>query len=173
MKKELFLAAAVLAVPVPAAAQSAAPAVDVAIGASHPRTCEFRPNAFGISLTLSNDVPNADDRLPYSCNYIGTPVVTITSANGGLAPDTASRALGATTVDYQIAFGDDVGPRGGRFGRSASDFLAGVTSPTGPGAWTVTTAPNVRVRPRLSLHLPSPILIAGDYSDTLSITIAP
>lgn len=174
MKKSLFLAAVIVALPTaPAFAQDADTSLAVSLGASLPKSCEFKRNASLVDVTLSNEVPDAADRVAYSCNYIGTPVVTITSLNGGLAPDQASVALGARKVDYQIAFGDNVTVTGGASGRLASEFLTGVSSPDGPGAWTRSTAPNERMRPRLSLHLTRPIEIAGDYSDTLSFSIAP
>jgi hypothetical protein len=62
---------------------------------------------------------------------------------------------------------------GGASGLYAFQFLTGVSSPGGSDAWTNSTAPNERMTPRLSLHLSNPIEIAGEYSDTLSFSIAP
>lgn len=174
--KKLF-ALSVLAVAAAAAPAVAAPidgsTISVAVDASLAKACAFDSGNSTSSLTLGNDARDANGTVAYSCNYIGTPVVTITSANGALAPSDESAEWGAKPVDYQIVYGDRASQNSGSAGLFASQFVDGVSSITDQLGWTSTSAPNETVSPTLSLYLTRPITIAGDYSDTLTFTIAP
>jgi hypothetical protein len=175
MMKKIFslsvLALAAAATPAFAADST----VQVTVDAELAKACAFDSGSSETSLTLSNDLRDANGSITYSCNYIGTPLVTLTSANGALAPDEESVELGAVPVPYQIRFGDDAELNSGNIGLAASAFVGGIASDTdtSDGGWTHSTTPNEPVSPNLAIYLTNPIKIAGSYSDTLTCSIAP
>lgn len=173
MKKLLSLSAVALAA-VATPALAAPSSVDVSVSAQLAKACAFNGGVSDTSMTLGNDQRYDSGVVAYSCNYIGTPVVTIVSLNGALAPDAASATAGAVPVPYQVRYGDSAAANSGDDGLFASQFTGGgINSTSDVNGWTSTTVPNQLVSPLLAIYLTNPIAIAGNYSDTLTFSIAP
>lgn len=174
--KNLLVATAALATiatAAPAAAnQSGSSSTDVVVDASLAPSCSFGlMSASGLNvLTLSNENRSASMTVPYSCNFVGNPTVTIASQSGGLMPNQTASANGAANVlSYRIRFGDAATPTSGMAGLGASTFVGGLSS----NEWVATTVANNTNFPILALYLDDTLQIAGSYSDVLTFTVAP
>lgn len=147
--------------------------MSVNISATLPQSCAFDSSNSKTTYVLSNDSRTDSGKIAYSCNYIGTPTVTITSANGGLTPDSKAVANGAALVPYQLVFGDRATANGAQGGMISGSFTQAVSSQTDALGWTSTAAANQAVNPTFAIYLTNPMTVAGSYSDTVTITIAP
>ncbi|QIG79039.1 hypothetical protein [Stakelama tenebrarum] len=159
MKKICFATAAAgaaLFAAMPAHAQS----VEVSVSAQVDEACFF-DRGVNPTIQLSNDQTSGDLALGFVCNFDGAAQISVTSLNGGLMPDTSEEPVPA------FAYSLSVGPLSG----PASDFAEG-----GPLAGPQTFGNVTSIVP-----VPVPVFVsfkavglpAGNYSDTVAISIAP
>jgi len=146
----------------------AADDADIEINASLDEDCQITDSSASLTHGAVDEyVPGV---FTYECNFIGAPQFTFDSANDGVM----TTENGGATVDYGIYLNDI--PAFGTpstFWLKASDTPAGY-GPGGPGPVISTTvSPNVSVSPSFAVALIEPLTVAGEYSDLLTITIAP
>jgi hypothetical protein len=141
----------------------AADSASVQITATQAQSCTINDGGTSSALDLGTtvDAPIAGT-FSYQCNFVGSPTLTFTSLSGGVTDAT-------NTYDYGIYLNDaaPASPPSAWLQASASTGgvpFTGITS---------TTAPNTAVTPFFSVGLSEAIDVAGSYSDTLTIDIAP
>jgi hypothetical protein len=141
--RKLLLATAALAV-----LGGPAMAATTTVTTTVPQSCtaSIDPN-----VSLPADASAVTGNFSYTCNFTGnTADVTWKSTNGGVTD-------GATTHDYSI---------------TSSIGGSGVASIDHTESDVATTA-NVASPQTFTLQLLNPIIVAGTYTDTLAVTIAP
>jgi hypothetical protein len=143
------------------AGSAMADSTSVEITATQEETCQI--NA-GTSTTIALgdvDEPIAGT-FEYECNFVGSPHLTFTSANGGVTN-------GSDVADYGIYL-NDVAPAS-----PPSAWLQASASTSGAefDGITSTTAANTNTTTNFSVGLTEPLPVAGDYSDTLTIDLVP
>lgn len=143
MRKVLLAGAALLATAGVAFAGSASVQVETEV----PQVCGVQIAAGPVDLPFNGDP--VTHGFQYRCNYTGDADVSFTSLYGGVSSDS-----GATAHNYSITSSLATG-----------DAAAGATD-------TVAVVPG-GVATDFTLALVDPIILAGSYEDTLTITIAP
>jgi hypothetical protein len=141
----------------------AAGSADVAINASLAPKCTI--SASSSALTLTSDKAPVAGTFEYSCNFVGSPTMTFTSLNGGVA----TTENGTAKADYGIYLNDTA------YTGDTSSWLKAsqaATTQTYNGI-TTTVTPNTTVTPSFAVALLDTLTVAGTYSDTLTITVAP
>lgn len=141
----------------------AADTADVEITAEQAPTCDITDVSTSIPLA-GVDVAVAG-LLEYQCNFEGNPTFTFTSANGGVETTDNGGAL----VDYGIWVNDGapVGVPSGWLQASTA-----LVPQVYPGI-SFSAPPNSTITPFFSVGLSAALPVAGSYSDTLTIDIAP
>lgn len=121
----------------------------------------------GSSIAISGSAAGttANGTFTYSCNFTGAPSISIASLNGGLK----SGGVDGRTVDYGVYLNDNAPTTAPNAWAQASTLTTAQTFDN----ITTTTAPNTPTTPSFAVGLSSALLVAGNYSDTLTITIAP
>ncbi|MCE9523490.1 MAG: hypothetical protein K8S25_13790 [Alphaproteobacteria bacterium] len=121
-----------------------------------------------LAQSCSVSIPGTDVALPpggglslatsfsYQCNYGGEAAVATVTYDSGY--DGVSDDLGVTDHEYNII------PSFGSSGTSAAPLI---------NAAAAVTAPNSPQNVSFQLSLVTPIIVAGTYTDTLTISIAP
>ena len=156
MKLAKFASVAVLAMA--ASAAYADTSVTVPLAGTLAKTCgitDYLDGPFNNLDMTSTSVQGAES-VTVNCNYGGSASVTFSSANAG------NMAAGSNTVPYKLIVSG-----------SGSPFSTGVslaTDQTWNGWPAVANADQTR---SLSVQLDSPATVAGDYSDTITVTVAP
>jgi hypothetical protein len=141
----------------------AADTADVEINAEQLPICDI--TNISPSVTLGALDVGVAGVLEYECNFEGSPTFTFTSLNGGVA--TAEN--GGGLADYGI-YVNDSAPGG-----PPSTWLqasAATTPQVYPGI-SFSAPPNSTIAPYFSVGLTSALPVAGVYTDTLTVTIAP
>lgn len=158
------LAALASATPAFAADQNA-----TQVNASAAPVCKV--TAQSTSLTLAAVDEAVEGVFKYTCNFVGSPVLTFTSANGGVK--TAEN--GGSTSDYGIYLND--APYTSypiSQWLKASQSTGGVSyAGNGGPSITVSNPANQEVTASFALALRQPLAVAGSYSDTLTINVNP
>lgn len=145
----------------------ASDSANVEITASQAPLCEI--TAVSGSIPLAGvDVPVAGT-FEYKCNFIGAPLFVFTSANGGV--ETLDN--GGGLADYGIFLNDQT-PAGLGIPLPSQWLPASASTAGVPflGISNSTTA-NATVAPNFQVGLTQALPVAGNYSDTLTIDIAP
>lgn len=141
----------------------AADTADVEITAEQAPLCDITAISGNIPLA-GVDVAVAGT-LEYQCNFEGNPIFTFTSLNGGVM----TTENGGATVDYGI-WVNDVAPIGAPSGwLQASTALVPQVYP----GISFSAPPNSTITPFFSVGLSAALPVAGSYSDTLTVDIAP
>lgn len=136
----------------------------VLITATEAQSCQV--NSFSPSLDLGNAVNVAvPGSFVYQCNFAGSPTMKFTSLNGGV--HTASD--GGHTADYGIYLNDAAPASAPSTWLQASAATAGVTF----NGITSSTTAGTPVSPSFQVGLTQVLPVAGSYSDTMTIDIAP
>jgi hypothetical protein len=159
--RKILLATAALALG--AGAAYAADSENVEITAEQAPLCDITNISSNIPLA-GVDVAVAGV-LQYECNFVGSPTFTFTSANGGVA----TLENGGGVADYGI-YVNDVAPGG-----PPSSWLqasAATTPQVYPGI-SFSAPANTTISPFFSVGLTQALPVAGSYSDTLTVDIAP
>jgi len=116
-----------------------------------PQSCTVSIASTNVALPANGDA-TAPEAFSYTCNYgTGTADLTFSSGSGGVTD-------GSTTYVYNIT------PSTGPAGTSAAPVL---------NTSGVNATPNTPTAASFTLDLVDPIVIAGTYTDTLTISIAP
>lgn len=159
MKKVILTTAAALAA-LTAAPAFAADSVSTTINASLDPTCDITSHSPTLTLGAVDEV--VPGVFSYQCNFIGDPTFTFTSANGGVK----TTENGEATATYGIYLND--APVSG----APSTWLQSSATPVSYSVSTSLT-PNTTVSPNFAVALTQALTVAGSYSDTLTISIAP
>jgi len=161
--RKLLLATSALAL-LGAGSALAAGSSQTQITATSQQTCQINAQSAVLDLGSVVDVPVAGSFV-YQCNFVGAPQFTFTSANGGVKTSENNGGL----ANYGIYL-NDTAPS------TAPSAWLQASATTGGAAFTgisTTTAPNAPVSPSFSVGLSQALPVAGAYSDTLTIAIAP
>jgi len=159
--RRILLATAALALS--AGSAFAADTADVEINAEQLPVCDIT-NISG-SINLAGVDVAVPATLEYECNFEGNPTFTFTSLNGGVE----TTENGGGVADYGI-YVNDIAP-----GSPPSTWLqasAATTPQVYPGI-SFSAPPNSTITPYFSVGLTQALPVAGLYSDTLTVTIAP
>jgi len=163
MRKLLLSTVALLAVGA-ASSAFAADSAPIAISAELAQSCTINS---GTSTNVVLDASAPSDGVPgtfnYQCNFTGSPTLKFTSANKGAQ----STGPDATLVGYGIYL-NDTPPS-----TPASSWQQASATPASYTGITTTISPNTQVSPSFRLGLDAPLVVAGTYTDTLTIDIAP
>lgn len=138
----------------------AADSANVEITAENPAACEIvtASSSLNLGTVVETYVPGD---FTYQCNFVGSPTLTFTSLNGGVVN-------GAYSSDYGIYLNDAPAS-----GTPSVDWLQASGTPAVYFGITSTVAPNTPTSPSFAVALTEPLEVAGLYSDTLTISIAP
>lgn len=166
--KTLMTAAVVTAL-LAGAALAASDSGQTYIFASVPKACLITDQSSSINLTGKAVGQWTSGTFSYQCNFTGnSQVLTFQSTNGGIFnPDN-----GTDLVDYGIYLND--APNS--FAVSDPAVLLASEAKPGPVPFfqiVDTTAANTNETAFFEVALAAPLTVAGTYSDTLAITIAP
>ena len=162
MRKIVFAAVAALASATPA---FAADSGDTQINASLAPTCSIVEQSSALTLgAVDEQVPGV---FKYTCNFVGQPNLNFTSANGGVKTTENGGAL----RNYGI-FLNDQDPNSLGYPSPQSWLQASQTPQSYPNISTSSPANSIE-EPYFIVALTQPLLIAGSYTDTLTINIAP
>jgi hypothetical protein len=139
-----------------------ADSASVAITATQEETCTINDATTSSALVLGAVDEPVVGTFEYECNFVGSPTLTFTSANGGVTN-------GSETADYGIYLNDSppsVPP---------SSWLQASTATSGAvyNNITSTTAPNTNTSTNFQVALTEALPVAGDYADTLTIDLVP
>lgn len=156
---------AVSAVALLAGSAMAADSASTRVFADVTGTCTITSQSDQIDLT--NTAPDTweNGEFTYQCNFVGSPTLTFTSANGGMInPDN-----GTDNVDYGIYLNDV------DYGNTPSTSLKASESQGGYvfNNITTTTMANTDVSPIFKVGPLDSFDVAGTYEDVLTIDIAP
>jgi hypothetical protein len=163
--RNLLITAAVAAL-VSAAPAFAGNTKATEVNASLPATCSIIEQSASLTLgAVGEAVPGS---FQYTCNFIGSPALTFSSANGGVY----NPENGKSTKKYGIYL-NDAAPS-----VSPSSWLQSSATPQAypsPDTGNITTSnpANVTVSPHFEVALTEALDVAGTYTDTLTISIAP
>jgi spore coat protein U-like protein len=141
----------------------AADTANVEINAEQEPLCDI--TNISPSVSLAGVEVGVAATLTYQCNFEGSPTFTFTSLNGGVYTTENGTAL----ADYGI-YVNDVAPGG-----LPSSWLQASTATTPqvfPGI-SFSAPPNTPINPYFSVGLTQPLPVAGVYTDTLTVSIAP
>jgi spore coat protein U-like protein len=156
-----FLSVATVLAAITASPALAADTASTQIDASLAPSCDITSQSSNLTLGAVDEV--VPGVFTYSCNFIGSPTLTFTSANGGVT--TAEN--GGAQADYGVYL-NDAAPSG-----APSSWLQASATPQSYTGITQSLAPNSSVSPSFAVGLSEALVVAGTYSDTLTITIAP
>lgn len=159
--RRILLATAALALC--AGSAMAAGSANVAITASQDPVCNITNISSGIPLA-GVDVAVAGT-LQYKCNFVGSPTFTFTSLNGGVK----TTDNGGGTADYGI-YVNDIAPSSAPSTWLQASLAA--TPQVYPGI-SFSAPANATISPFFSVGLSTALPVAGSYSDTLTVDIAP
>jgi hypothetical protein len=119
----------------------------VAIEASLAQDCDITIAETALSIGPTTGDADTSD-VTTSCNYVGAHAVSFSSLNGGV------KNLAGDIVDYKVTF----------------DALTHTTGDAGEFGSDPTVTQGTKV---LSVALAADLIVAGDYTDTLTITVTP
>ena len=162
MRKIIFSTVAAVAA-LTSTSAFAAGSAEVAINAELAKECKITASSSSITLT-NNKVPVAG-QFEYSCNFTGSPTLTFASANGGVKTTSGD----AAAADYGIYLNDTAYTNDTATWLKASEATTAQTFDD----ITTTDAPNTTKSPSFAVALLEDLTVAGTYSDTLTITVAP
>ena len=161
MRKIIFSTVAAVAA-LTSTSAFAAGSAQVAVNANLAKECKI--TASSSAITLTNDKAPVAGNFEYSCNFVGSPTLTFKSANGGVKTDDN----GGATADYGIYLNDTA------YSNDTSNWLrASQAIGQNYDGITTTVTANTPVAPKFAVALVDTLTIAGTYSDTLTITVAP
>jgi len=163
--RTFLLAAAAVALTGASTALAAGPDANIALSAENPRECHITSYDSAIALTPAVDT-YVSGNFQYQCNFVGSPTLTFSSANGGLVN-------GTYKSDYGIYLNDAAVSGVPSSWQQASTTPKSYGDGGDYGAITGTTAPNTVTTPNFAVGLSQPLEVAGTYTDTLTISIAP
>lgn len=146
-----------------AGAAMAADTANVGIDATQAPICDITNISSNLSLAgVDVAVPGV---LQYQCNFEGNPIFTFTSANGGVK----TLSNGGATVSYGI-YVNDIAPSS-----APSTWLQASTAivPQVYPSISFSAPPNSTISPSFAVGLSAPLPVAGVYTDTLTVSIAP
>lgn len=133
--------------------------------------CTITTQSAQIDLTNAAPDTSVAGTFTYQCNFVGSPLLTFTSANGAMV----NTENGGDTVEYGIYLNDAAPGGPPSTWLSSGDAQTGVSY--GPGGdfgnITTTTLPNTDVSPFFAVGPLESFDVAGYYTDVLTITIAP
>ncbi|MCE9523489.1 MAG: hypothetical protein K8S25_13785 [Alphaproteobacteria bacterium] len=145
----------------------AADTANVEITAEQAPVCDITAVSGSIPLAGVNvAVPGLFE---YECNFEGSPTFTFTSANGGV--ETTDN--GGGIADYGIFLNDQTPAALSVPLPSDWQPASGATAGVVYGSISLSAPPNTTITPYFSVGLTQPLPVAGSYSDTLTIDIAP
>lgn len=156
MKLATLTAAVVLASSFGMANAAPSTSVEVPLNGTLPKACgvsAFLNGPFD-ALDMATTVVQGAESLTVNCNYGGSSSVEFTSANAG------NMNSGSNQVPYKLIL-------------SGSPFSGGVSLATAQvwnGFPAVTNADQTR---SMSVQLDTIATVAGDYSDTITVSVAP
>ena len=162
--RKIILSTAVALSALAAAPAFAADNATVAVTASLAPVCDIT----SVSSTLALGAPEEDvpGTFTYTCNFEGAPTFTFQSANGGVK----TTENGGATVSYGIYLNDNAPSSPPSAWLQAS---AAQAAPVAYNGISTSFPANSSVAPEFHVGLSSALPVAGSYSDTLTITIAP
>lgn len=147
-----------LALTFAAGSVNAGTSVEVPISGTLPKACNIDAYLNGPfdDLDMDSVAAQGAESVTVNCNYGGSASVTFSSANAG------KMVSGSNEVAYKLLVSG-----------SASPFNTGVslaTDQTWSGWPAVANAGQTR---SLSVQLDTPAIVAGAYSDTITVSVAP
>jgi spore coat protein U-like protein len=161
--RKLLLAGSALAL-LGAGSAMAGNSAQTQVTAVNPPSCTITNQSSNLDLGVVVDAA-VNGAFSYTCNFDGSPSFTFASLNGGVY----TGENGTATADYGIYLNDAA------YSSAPSSWLRASAS-TGTGTTMggiSTTVHNAGSSPVFALGLAAPLPVAGSYSDTLTITIAP
>ena len=136
----------------------AAGTASVNVSSTLAQSCSISTDGSTVTLTGTTA---ASTPVTVTCNFTGTPTIAYTSANKGVKGGEG----GELVVDYLINYGGTPAP--GNLLASIADGGPAATFNANP---VTPNSPNVA---SLSFALVAAPTVAGTYSDTLTLTVAP
>jgi len=157
--RRILLAASALAFS--AGAAIAADTASIPIDAYQAPVCVITASSPSISLAAV-DVP-VPGLFQYKCNFVGDPTLNFISANGGVV--TAENGGGTATYGIWLNTAAPGGP--------PSSWLQSSGTPQAYTGITTSNPANTIITPVFQVGLTQALPVAGNYADTLTITINP
>ena len=164
----ILIAGSCFALATPGLAQNQK-SVSVQVNSTVGEVCTITSPNSAVTLTT------VDAQLPvvftYRCNFIGAPTLSFQSQFGGIRGD----APGNPVLPYAIYLNDSapaVPPSAWQQSTTAQTPASYGPAGTNP-AITSTVSPNVDRMPDFRVALREAMIIAGNYTDTLTVSIAP
>ena len=139
----------------------AAGSAEIAVNASLAQTCSVVSATPTIVLTGTTSVSGS---FVYKCNFTGSPTLKFASLNGGVK----STGTEGGTIDYFVNAGDGVTSAG-----PGNDSASSMTGAGRSYGGLTSTAANAEKTTGLAFALSTALTVAGEYQDTMTITVTP